>query len=212
MPDVLGSLLAFAVTCFIIEVTPGPNMAYLAALSLSRGTRAGIAAVVGIALGLATYGVAAAFGIAALIERSSFLYESLRWVGVAYLLWLAWEGWVSESETSPGKTPANEEMPWDAFRRGLITNLLNPKAAIFYVATLPRFVDPQVGNIAHQTLILSAIYVSIATALHLAIVLLAGRLSGAVKTPDARRGVRRILSLALVAIAIWFALSTGRVD
>ena len=211
MPDVvLGSLLAFAVTCFVIEVTPGPNMAYLAALSLSRGTRAGIAAVVGIALGLATYGVAAAFGIAALIERSAILYEALRWVGVAYLLWLAWEGWASESETSAGNTPANDEMPWDAFRRGLITNLLNPKAAIFYVATLPRFVDPQAGNVAHQTLILSAIYVSIATVLHLAIVLLAGRLSGAVETPDARRTVRRILSLALVAIAIWFAFSTGR--
>ena len=73
-----NSLFAFLLTATVIEVTPGPNMAYLAALSLSQGRRAGIAAVAGIAIGLSVYGVAAALGLGALIANSRFLYEALR--------------------------------------------------------------------------------------------------------------------------------------
>lgn len=205
-----SSLFGFAFTSLIIELTPGPNMAYLAALSLARGVRAGLAAVAGIAIGLGVYGIAAAFGVAALIDGSRWLYETLRWAGVAYLLWLAWEGWARESETSPGKAKDDIVPAWTAFRRGLITNLLNPKAALFYIATLPRFVDASAGYLVQQTLVLSLVYVAIATLVHLGIVLLATQLAAVIQTPDARRRGRRILSLALVGIAVWFALTTAR--
>jgi threonine/homoserine/homoserine lactone efflux protein len=203
------SLLAFVLTCFIIEITPGPNMAYLAALSLSQGTRAGLAAVAGIALGLAIYGVAASLGLSAIIDNSAFLYETLRWGGVAYLLWLAWEAWAAEHEISP-ETVDGRINPWTAFRRGLITNLLNPKAAVFYVAVLPDFIQIGKSAVTTQTLTLSAIYVSIATAIHLAIVLLASRLQRLIATPEQRRTVRRVLAVLLAAIAVWFAFSTSR--
>ena len=98
-----GSLLAFALLSLVVELTPGPNMAYLAALSLSRGARTGLAAVAGIALGLSAYGVAAAFGLAALVNQSAFLYEALRWAVILYLLWLAWEAWATEQNTSPAQ-------------------------------------------------------------------------------------------------------------
>lgn len=212
MSDVFqSSLLAFALTCFVIEITPGPNMAYLAALSLSQGIRAGLAAVAGIALGLSVYGVAATLGLSAIIDNSTFLYETLRWGGVAYLLWLAWDAWAAERETAPDAISDNGAGgPWTAFRRGLITNLLNPKAAVFYVAVLPDFIQIGKGSVAVQTLALSTIYVSIATAIHLIIVLLASRLQSAVATPEKRRTVRRVLAILLAAIAVWFALSTGR--
>lgn len=202
-------LLAFALTCLVIEITPGPNMAYLAALSLSQGVRAGIAAVAGIALGLAIYGVAASLGLSAIIDNSRFLYETLRWGGVAYLLWLAWEAWTAEREVSP-ETVDGGINPWTAFRRGLITNLLNPKAAVFYVAVLPDFVQIEKGAVAEQTLMLSAIYVGIATSIHLVIVLLASRLQRVIATAEQRRTVRRVLAVLLAAIAIWFAFSTSR--
>ncbi|MFT6669293.1 MAG: threonine/homoserine/homoserine lactone efflux protein [Afipia broomeae] len=202
-------LLAFALTCLVIEITPGPNMAYLAALSLSQGVRAGIAAVAGIALGLAIYGVAASLGLSAIIDNSRFLYETLRWGGVAYLLWLAWEAWTAEREVSP-ETVDGGISPWTAFRRGLITNLLNPKAAVFYVAVLPDFVQIEKGAVAEQTLMLSAIYVGIATSIHLVIVLLASRLQRVIATAEQRRTVRRVLAVLLAAIAIWFAFSTSR--
>ena len=205
-----GSLLAFALTCFVIEITPGPNMAYLAALSLSQGMRAGFAAVIGIALGLSVYGIAAALGLGIIIDNSRFLYETLRWAGVLYLLWLGWEAWTSEKETSPGVAGDIDAQPWAAFRRGLITNLLNPKAAIFYVAILPEFVRIDAGSVPAQTLMLSAIYVSIATVIHSAIVLLASPLHRRIDTLEKRRTIRRILAVLLVGIAIWFAFSTQR--
>jgi threonine/homoserine/homoserine lactone efflux protein len=202
------TVAAFSLTCFVIEVTPGPNMAYLAVLSATQGRRAGLAATLGIALGLLIIGVAAALGLAALISSSRLVYEVLRWSGVAYLFWLAWDGWRDAAGTSAGNT--QNDLPNTAFfMRGLITNLLNPKAMVFYVAVLPTFVDaahPVLG----QTVFLSAVYVLIATSIHVAIVSLAGVARPFLEDPDRRQLARRILSVALAAIAIWFAYSTAR--
>lgn len=204
------SLLAFALTCAIIEITPGPNMAYLAALSLSRGWRTGLAAVAGVALGLSAYGIAAALGVAAIIESSTLLYQALRWGGVVYLLWLAWDAWSSVDDITTNETSGQDHERASAFRRGLITNLLNPKAAVFYVAVLPEFLDPGAGRIATQTLTLSAIYVAIATLIHAGIVLSASRLRTIIVKPAQVRLIRRALALALVVIAAWLAWSTAR--
>jgi threonine/homoserine/homoserine lactone efflux protein len=208
--DGINPLLAFALTALIIEITPGPNMTYLAALSLSSGMRAGFAAVAGIAIGLATYGIVAALGLAAVIDNSPLLYGILRWGGVAFLLWLAWEAWSSEHDTAPDATDGLDVAPSAAFRRGLITNLLNPKAAVFYIAVLPEFTRPDAGSVMSQTLALSAIYVAIATIIHAGIVGLAGSLQPKIAASGGRRLVRRLLALALVGIAIWFALATRR--
>jgi threonine/homoserine/homoserine lactone efflux protein len=205
-----ATLLAFALTCVVIEITPGPNMAWLAALSLSRGWRIGLAAVAGVALGLSVYGILAALGVAAIIENSTFLYEALRWGGVAYLLWLAWDAWSSADEIAPAESAGAEHERVSAFRRGLITNLLNPKAAVFYVAMLPEFLNVNAGRIWAQTLTLSAIYVAIATVIHAGIVLSASRLRRLIGRPEQVRRIRRILALALAGIAIWFAFSTTR--
>jgi threonine/homoserine/homoserine lactone efflux protein len=199
--------LAFALTALVIEITPGPNMTYLAALSLSSGPRTGLAAVAGIALGLMTYGLIATFGLAAIIDESPLLYSALRWGGVLYLLWLAWDSWTGGDGASE---EADEARPWAAFRRGVITNWLNPKAAVFYIAVLPEFIRPDGGSVARQTLLLSLIYVAIATVIHATIVLLAGSLQSVIVTANNRRTIRRGFALMLVAIAIWFALTTGR--
>jgi threonine/homoserine/homoserine lactone efflux protein len=205
-----GTLLAFALTCAIIEITPGPNMAWLAALSLSRGWRIGLAAVAGVAIGLSVYGVAAALGLAAIIENSTLLFQALRWGGVLYLLWLAWEAWITAEDIAPDEAHAGSHALAPAFRRGLITNLLNPKAAIFYVAVLPEFVRVESGSIVAQTLTLSGIYVAIATAIHTLIVVSASGVRNLVA--DAHRIViiQRTLGLALVAVAVWLAWSTAR--
>ncbi|OKO74189.1 lysine transporter LysE [Bradyrhizobium sp. NAS96.2] len=200
-------LLAFALTALVIEITPGPNMTYLAALSLSSGMRTGFAAVGGIALGLMTYGMIAAFGLAAVIDNSPLLYGLLRWGGVLYLLWLAWDAWSGQADGAADA--ARNERPWPAFRRGLITNLLNPKAAVFYVAVLPEFVRPDAVSVASQTLLLSLIYVAIATLIHSTIVTLAGAMQSTIDVANNRRTIRGAFALALVGIAIWFAVTTG---
>lgn len=206
----LPSLASFALASLIIELVPGPNQTYLAALTLGYGMRAGLAAVAGIGLGLSVYGLAAALGVAALIHESETLYQILRWTGVLYFLWLAWDSWSDEPDGLPDPAEDEARAMRTAFRRGLITNLLNPKAAIFYVAMLPGFIVPGAAPVFLQTVLLSAVFVTVATITHLAVVLLAGRLQRFVADPDWRRPIRRTLAVALVAIAVWFLLSTAR--
>lgn len=206
----LAVYLSFILTCMIIESTPGPNMAYLAVLSASNGRMAGFAATLGIALGLLIIGIAAALGVATLISNSNIAYQTLRWGGIAYLLWLAWDGWKEEPENSPIKTDAPRAHPnMKFFRRGLIVNILNPKAAVFYVAILPGFIAASSGATL-QAVTLTVTYVMVATAIHSVIVILAGTAQKFLEDQRRRLIARRILSLALVVIAIWFGISTGR--
>ena len=202
----LSNILAFIMTCIIIESTPGPNMGYLAILSINNGRRAALFAIVGIALGLLIIGMLASLGIAALISESVVIYQALRWAGVLYLFWLAYLGWQEAVETSASKTEQKQENI-KFFKRGLITNLLNPKAAVFYVAMLPSFLDLNY-SVPFQTLCLTVLFVFIATFIHLMIMLLAS--SARVFLSDAHRLliVRRVLSFMLALIALWFAHST----
>jgi threonine/homoserine/homoserine lactone efflux protein len=153
-------------------------------------------------------GVGAALGLAALISSSRLLYEALRWGGIAYLLWLAWDGWREATETSPPPSTDGDGFEASVFTRGLLTNLLNSKAAVFYVAVLPTFVDA-LRPVLGQTVLLSVVYVFVATAIHTTIVSLAGTARPLLEDPDRSRIVRRGLSLALGAIAV-FAFSTAR--
>jgi threonine/homoserine/homoserine lactone efflux protein len=114
---------------------------------VARRAAIGLAAVAGVALGLSVYGILAALGVAAIIENPSFLYDTLRWGGVAYLLWLAWDAWSSADEIAPEESAGEDHERASAFRRGLIANLLNPKAAVFYVAMLPEFLNVGAGRI-----------------------------------------------------------------
>ncbi|MGE0502679.1 MAG: LysE family translocator [Rhizobiaceae bacterium] len=205
LPVELSTLLSFALASFLIELTPGPNMTYLALVAASEGRRPGFATVAGVALGLAIIGVVAAFGVAEIVQASNLLYEGLRWAGVAFLLYLAWEGWTAGTDvvsTSEGKRGRY-------FVRGLVTNLLNPKAAVFYVAVLPTFIEA-VRPALPQTMTLTAVYVAVATIVHAMIVVLAGTLEPVLNDPRRERIARRVLSALLALVALWFGWSTAR--
>jgi len=198
-------LSAVVLASALIELTPGPNMGYLTVVSSTEGRRNGFAAVAGVALGLMTVGLLAAVGLAAAIAASPILFAGLRWGGVAYLVWMAWDAWGDETPEEESRQPS----AWRYFRRGLITNLLNPKAGVFYIAMLPRFVESS-GSVMAQTLTLSVVFVVIATAIHATIVLLAGFAQPFLADPVRRRPVRKVMALALLGIAVWFGWSTGR--
>ncbi|NJM81305.1 MAG: LysE family translocator [Tabrizicola sp.] len=198
------TLGAFALTSLLIELTPGPNMAYLALIAATEGRRAGFAAVAGVALGLAIVGLAAALGLAALIDRSDLAYQVLRWTGIGYLVWLAWEAW--RGADGDGSQAALGSPLRLYFRRGLVTNLLNPKAALFYVAVLPGFLTP--GAAVTETVTLSAVYVAVATGVHGMIVAAAGLAQGWLADPARVKPVQRGLGLALLAVAGWVAWKT----
>lgn len=202
------TVAGFALTSFVIELTPGPNMVYLTVLSVAHGRRAGYAATAGIALGLLIVGLGAAFGLATLISESPFLYGVLRWSGVAYMFWLAWAGWKDAVETSPAQTTDARIKPRD-FLNGLTVNLLNPKAAFFYVAILPTFVDAA-RPVLEQTVVLSIVYVLVATLVHGSIVTAAATARPFLENTGRSRLVRRGLSLVLALVAVWFGYATAR--
>lgn len=202
----MENLLAFISASILIELTPGPNMAFLALISATKGRRLGFATVLGIALGLLIIGLLSAAGVGGIVTRHPALFQILRWGGIAYLLYLAWEGWREAGESSPHRT---EEQAGKAtyFRHGLTVNLLNPKAALFYIAVLPTFLssrDAEWSEIFRLTLI----YVGIATIVHFLIVVFAGTFHQFLEDPRRSLWVRRILAFALALTAIWFGWST----
>ncbi|WP_371396693.1 LysE family translocator [Fretibacter rubidus] len=202
----MDNLWPFILTAFIIESTPGPNMAFLALVSATEGRRYGFATVLGVTLGLLIIGLLAAVGVATLITQSPTAFEILRWGGIIYLLYLAWEGWRESGENSPHAMAAHKSTT-QYFRHGLIVNLLNPKAAFFYIAILPSFLSGAEDGVG-QTTILTLIYVIIATLMHLIIVSFAGLFNPYLADPMRNKRTRQILSLALAAVAIWFGWST----
>jgi threonine/homoserine/homoserine lactone efflux protein len=205
--SIAGIPLAFLSIALIVELTPGPNMAYLAALALAEGRRAGFATVAGIAAGLLVVGVLAALGVATFVSESRSLYTALRWAGTLYMLWLSYDIWRGEDR---GETEfVAENKPRAAYvGRGFLTNVLNPKAAVFFIAVLPQFIDPEHDTV-QQTLKLSIAYAAIATLIHAVIVVLASHARSFFQDAARMTMLRRILAVGLVVVAFWLFWSTA---
>lgn len=199
----LDLALSFALASLVVELTPGPNMAWLALLAATEGRRRGLAAVAGVATGLAVMGAAAAFGLAALVQAQPLVYQALRWAGLGYLLWLATQAWTGAEGEAGGPMGLSA---WRYFRQGVITNVLNPKAAVFFVTVLPSFLPNNASLM--QNLEFSAIYVAVATAVHAAIVVAAGTAHAAMANPARVILARRVMALALVGVAVWLFLKS----
>ena len=129
-------------------------MMFTIASGIAGGPRAGIAAACGVAFGVLAHVSAAAAGLAVLVATNPIALDVIRYAGAAYLLFLAWQSWNGTGHLSTASGHANL---WRAFRRGFLTNILNPKVALFILAFLPQFIDPAIGPAWHQIIILGAI-------------------------------------------------------
>jgi threonine/homoserine/homoserine lactone efflux protein len=188
----------------LIELTPGPNMTWLAVLGASQGRKLALAAVAGICLGLATAALLAGLGLTALLFEFPQAYTALRWAGTLYLFYLAWEAWTDSYGCNDDQTSSVRA----AFMQGIVSNILNPKAYLFYAAVLPQFIDNS-GDIATQVGLLSVIYVAIATIIHAGIAVGAGSIADWLKASPQALALRRFMAALIAAAAIWFFYSTG---
>jgi threonine/homoserine/homoserine lactone efflux protein len=201
----ISAVLAFTLAAIAIELTPGPNMVWLALVALTEGRRAGLAAVAGVGTGLALVGAAVSFGLGALVANTPAAYQILRFAGIGYLLWLAWEAWRSTGQ--PRRDYTDFKVSFSKhFLRGVITNLLNPKAFLFYVAILPAFLASPV--ILSATAIFCAIYVVVATAIHAGIVLAANAAGDILHTDAHMKTVGRVSAALLAVLAVWLFVKT----
>ena len=141
-------LALFAATVFVLNATPGVDMMLVLASTLKRGVRAGLMTSLGVATGCSVHTLLAAFGLAALLAASAAAFTALKWAGAAYLVFLAIGMFRQAAQgelmatTAPSTTPASTapDTGWAAFRRGVLTNALNPKVALFFLALLPQFI------------------------------------------------------------------------
>jgi threonine/homoserine/homoserine lactone efflux protein len=157
-------------------LTPGPNMIYLISRSITQGPAAGIVSLGGVALGFVFYMLCAAFGITALLFAVPYAYDALRFAGAAYLLWLAWQALKPNGRSPFQVKKLQVDGPRKLFAMGFVTNLLNPKIAMLYLALLPQFIDPAQGVLT-QSLALGSIQIVISVSVNAMIALAAGSIA-----------------------------------
>lgn len=201
-----GVIVPFLVAIALIELTPGPNMGWLALVSLGRGRLAGFAAVAGVTVGLAAWMLAAAFGLTQALLIWPPLYQLIRWAGVIFLLWLAWEAWRPAAVT--GDAGPDVRTLRGLFLRGMTGNLLNPKAAVFYVALLPTFMRPDHGSPLTQALSLGGLHLAVAVAVHSLIVLGAAGAGATIMRQVQGPGLRAVMAGGIAFVALWMAWET----
>ncbi len=151
----------FAATVFLLNATPGVDMAFTVASTLRGGWRQGVAAAVGIMAGCVLHTLAAAFGLAALLATSAEAFAVVKYAGAAYLLYVAWG--MARAGLQPAAAVAEVRAPqslWRTARQGFFTNALNPKVALFFLALLPQFIDAAAPNKAAAFLFLGAWFIA----------------------------------------------------
>ena len=156
LPDA-AVLATFVAACLALNLTPGADMMFSVASGASGGPRAAVAASFGINMGVVAHIILAAGGVAALIAASPFAYDAIRYLGAAYLIWLAITMWRAPAPdvAATRKTPLAR-----VAMRGFMTNILNPKTALFIFAFLPQFADPDRGAVWAQIAVLGAIFIA----------------------------------------------------
>jgi threonine/homoserine/homoserine lactone efflux protein len=148
---------AFLLAAIALNLTPGPDTMYVLARSLGQGRWAGVVSALGIAAGCLVHITAAALGLSALLATSALAFTVVKWVGAIYLVWMG----VGMLRSKAGPEPVEGLAPaslWRIFRDGVVTNVLNPKVALFFLAFLPQFVDPSRGAPGLQFVLLGLMF------------------------------------------------------
>lgn len=204
-----AELAVFVTAVLVLNATPGVDFLLTVSRTLQGGARAGIAAALGIMVGCVAHILAAAFGLAALLAVHPGAFRLIQWAGAAYLAWLgvgvlhqAWRG-----GAAPAATASMAQRPWwSGFRAGLLTNLLNPKIAFFFLAFLPQFVPADSLDKTLSFLLLSAVFMLQSAVFLMALIALAARLSHFRASQRLRRGLQALGGGLFVALAVRLAL------
>lgn len=161
MPDA-QHLVLFIAAGLLLNLTPGPDVLYIVSNALRSGTRAGVVAGLGITAGCFVHVFAAAVGVSALLATSAMAFTVLKWIGAAYLVWVGVKllfakaaSWGSQSSPPAYESKAS---PWAVFRGGFLTNVLNPKVAIFFLAFVPQFIAPETEHKALAFVLLGTLF------------------------------------------------------
>ncbi len=200
--------LVFLSAALILAITPGPGIFYVLARSLRGGRREGVLSAAGTFLGGLVHVAAAAFGLSAILAASAIAFETVRYAGAAYLIYLGYRMIRSRHEAiSNGAMETND----NTFAQGVMTEVLNPKTALFFLSFIPQFVSVQQGHVALQFLLLGAISVTLNTCADLVVACFAGPLGSRMKrSAKLRSGQRAASGAAMIGLGVYVATARAR--
>ncbi|GAA0427806.1 lysine transporter LysE [Acrocarpospora corrugata] len=200
------ALAGIAVVALVMVLTPGPNMVYLVSRSITQGRRAGLVSLTGVVVGFLTYLTATCLGLTVVFALVPAAYTAIKLAGACYLLYLAWKtlrpGGLSVFEPGDLRPDSTSRL----FTMGLVTNLLNPKAAVLYLSLLPQFIEPSAGRVMLQSIVLGTVQITVSMAVNLLIVFTAGALATFLRArPAWLRAQRYVTGTVLGVFAVKLA-------
>jgi threonine/homoserine/homoserine lactone efflux protein len=204
----VSKLPLFIIAAAVLIVVPGPSVFYVVARSVDQGRPAGIISSLGVSAGGLVHVAAAAFGLSALLASSALAFTTIKYLGAAYLIYLGLRQLLNGSTGARPRIKRHQRLT-RVFWEGALVNLLNPKTALFFLAFLPQFVDPAIGPVSTQIMLLGILFVSMAVVSDSAYALLAGGIGNWVKS---RQRLQRFFSAGVyVALGVMTAFAeSGR--
>jgi len=200
--------LLFFVAALLLAITPGPGIFYVLARSLAGGRREGILSSFGTFVGGLFHVLAAALGVSAILAASAVAFHTVKYAGAAYLVWLG----IRMIRTRNAEMVVSASQPSQgAFRQGILTEVLNPKTALFFLSFIPQFIAPERSHVFLQFVLLGALSVFLNTAADLLVVVLAAPLERKLKSNARfRRGQRVASGLGMITLGTYVALADTR--
>ncbi len=207
-----SELIGFILAAFLLVISPGPNMIYLISRSITQGKKAGVISLAGIVVGILFHVVLVSFGITALLFAVPFAYSVLKTLGVVYLLYLAFQ---AIKPNGGNMFEVNDHLSIDRPRKlfgiGVLTSILNPKIAVFYLSFFPQFIKPEYGSIMTQSLQLGLAQVTISFTVNFIIVLAASKIALFFATKPTWLKVQKwFMAGVLTSMAIKMAFSKAK--
>ncbi len=174
----IQELLIFVLAALMLVITPGPNMIYLISRSITQGRGAGLISLAGIIAGFTFHVTMVSVGLTAVLFTVPFAYTTLKFLGVFYLLYLAFQAINPKNQAIfEARTDLKEDKPFKLFSMGFLTSVLNPKIAVFYLSFFPQFIKPEYGNIFWQSIQLGVTQMFVSFTVNFSIVLSAAKMS-----------------------------------
>jgi len=204
--------LLFALAALILAITPGPNMVYLISRTLSQGQKAGLISLLGVIIGFLFHIVLVSFGLTAVLFTIPYAYTVLKWTGALYLVYLAFQALKPNGKNIFAvEQTLKVDAPSKLFSIGFLTNVLNPKVAVFYLSLFPQFIKPAYGSIFFQSLTLGTTQLVISFLTNLLIILFAAKLASFFqKQPFWLKIQKWFMGSILLFLAVKMALSKAK--
>ncbi|WP_043640278.1 LysE family translocator [Nonomuraea candida] len=205
--DIAGSVWSFAAVVALLTITPGLDTALILRTSVLAGRRPAWGVTLGIQLGTLIWGVLTAAGLSALLAASQLAYDVLRWAGAAYLVWMGLRMLLAARGGEHAPEQLQQEVRFGTgLRRGLLTNLLNPKVGAFYVAMLPHFIPDDAPH-ALMGLLLAGVHVAEGLVWSALLIGFAALMGGFLRSPAVRRFLDRLAGVVIVGFGVRLAVS-----